>query len=362
MGLKFSHVTHASHVFFGNGSVAQLADAADLLDCQRLLVLSTPGQNRAAQYLADRFGELCVGVHPEARMHTPVAVTEAALGVVAQREIDCVVSLGGGSAIGLGKAIAHRTGLPQIAIPTTYAGSEVTPILGQTENGAKTTLRSAGVMPEVVIYDPELTRSLPVKTSMTSGINAIAHAVEALYAENRNPVSTLLATEGACTLIDALPIIAEDPLNEAGRERALYGSWLCGTVLGQVGMALHHKLCHTLGGLFDLPHAETHTVILPHATAYNQRAARAQLAPLGEALDDDDPGAGLFAFARRLGAPTSLRELGMDENGIDLAVDEALSNPYWNPRKLVRSDIRKLIENAYFGREPERQAAASPVR
>ncbi|MEM7303081.1 MAG: maleylacetate reductase [Pseudomonadota bacterium] len=352
MSLQFSYVTNPTHVFFGKGSASRAAEAADILGCKRLLVLATPQQKAMAEELACRLGDLCLGVYAKAKMHTPVKVTTAAMRVIEEQKVDGVVSLGGGSTIGLGKAIAYRTGLPQIAIPTTYAGSEVTPILGQTENNTKTTLRSSKVVPEVVIYDPTFTRSLPQAMSITSGINAIAHAVEALYAEDRNPVSSMMAAEGANALIDALPLIAKDGADDQAREKALYGCWLCGTVLGNVGMALHHKLCHTLGGLFNLPHAETHTVILPHATAYNYQSVPDQLAPLCAALDTDSPGEGLFKFARKLGAPTSLRELGMDEEGIDLATDQAMANPYWNPRRLDHREIRKLIENAYFGHRP----------
>ena len=353
MRLQFSFVTNPSHIYFGTGYVSKAANAADLLGCKRLLVLSTPEQKQMAENLACELGDLCLGVYAKAQMHTPVKVTEAAMQVIKEQNVDCVVALGGGSTIGLAKAIAYRTDLPQIAIPTTYAGSEVTPILGQTENNVKTTLRSAKVLPEVVIYDPEFTYSLPQAMSITSGINAIAHAVEALYAEDRNPVSSMLAAEGAKALIEALPAIAKNGDDPEAREKAFYGSWLCGTVLGNVGMALHHKLCHTLGGLFDLPHAETHTVVLPHATAYNFQAVPEQLKPVTEALDADNPGVGLFYFARKLGAPTALRALGMAEEGIDLAADQAMANPYWNPRRLAHREIRKLIENAYFGNMPE---------
>src|SRR5262249_49398149 len=161
-----------------------------------------------------------------------------------------------------------RTDLPQIVVPTTYAGSEMTPILGETAGGAKTTQKTLKVLPEVVIYDVELTLSLPVAISGVSGMNAIAHAIEALYAQDANPVIELMALEGIRALAGALPRIAEAPKDVEARSDALYGAWLCGVCLGSVGMALHHKLCHTLGGSFGLPHAETHTVVLPHATRY----------------------------------------------------------------------------------------------
>ncbi len=352
MNLAFNYQTSPARIMFGPDGISKVSFAADELGCERLLVLSTKQQNKTATEIAETLGSLCAGVHASAVMHTPVSVTEDAVEVVTKLQVDGLLSIGGGSTIGLGKAIALRTDLPQIVIPTTYAGSEVTPILGQTENGNKTTLRSAKVLPEVVIYDPKMTYSLPKAMSITSGINAIAHAIEALYAQDKNPVSTMMAVDGATALIDALPRIAIDQHDAQAREKALYGSWLCGTVLGNVGMALHHKLCHTLGGMFDLPHAETHTVLLPHAVTYNEKQVPEALMPVANALNANSAGTGLFEFSQKLKAPTSLRELGMPEHGIDLAARQAMANPYWNPRELEHDAIRQLISNAYHGLSP----------
>jgi len=353
MNLSFNYLTSPAKIMFGPDGISKIAVAAGELGCERLLVLSTEQQKSTATNIAESLGGLCAGIHAQAVMHTPVNVTEEAIKVVAGLRVDGLLSIGGGSTIGLGKAIALRTDLPQIVIPTTYAGSEVTPILGQTENGVKTTLRSSKVLPEVVIYDPKMTYSLPAAMSITSGINAIAHAIEALYAQDKNPVSSMMAVEGATALIDALPLIAKDPFDAQAREKAFYGSWLCGTVLGNVGMALHHKLCHTLGGMFDLPHAQTHTVMLPHTVAYNETQVPELLAPVAKALNANSAGSGLFEFAQQLAAPTSLAELGMPEHGIDLAAEQAMANPYWNPRRLEHSEIRQLISNAYHGNAPD---------
>jgi maleylacetate reductase len=262
--------------------------------------------------------------------------------------------LGGGSTIGLGKAIAYRNAATQIVVATTYAGSEVTPILGQTENGLKTTLRDASVLPEVVIYDPQLTLSLPVALSVTSGLNAIAHAVEGLYAKDRNPVTSLTAVEGIRALRDALPRIVRTPNDIAARSGALYGSWLCGTVLGAVGMSLHQKLCHTLGGSFDLPHAETHAILIPHTAAFNEAAADA-LRPAA-ALFGGDLGAGLYDFAKALGAPLALRDLDLPESALDRAADIAVKNPYWNPRPVERDGVRALLQEAWRGSRPRQDS------
>jgi alcohol dehydrogenase class IV len=267
-------------------------------------------------------------------------------------DADCTVAIGGGSTVGLGKAIALRTDLPQIAIPTTYAGSEMTPIIGETEGGRKTTQRTLKVLPETVIYDVELTLSLPVKPSVTSGINSVAHAAEALYAENRNPIVSMMAEECIAALSRALPAIVASSTDREARSDALYGAWLGGTCLGAVGMALHHKLCHVLGGSFDLPHAETHTVVLPHALAYNAPAAPEAADRIARAIGARDAAGGLFDLERSLGAPASLRELGMPQDGIEGAADIAMQSPYWNPRPLERGAIRDLIARAWAGERP----------
>jgi len=265
---------------------------------------------------------------------------------------DCTVAIGGGSTIGLGKAIALRTGLPQLAIPTTYAGSEMTDILGQTEDGAKTTLRDTSVQPETVIYDVDLTMSLPRGLTGTSGVNAIAHAVEALYAVDRNPVISALAEEGIRALGRALPALMAAPEDGAARSDALHGAWLCGIALGGAAMALHHKLCHTLGGAFGLPHAETHTLILPHAAAYNAGAASAEMARVAAALGADDGPSALYDLTCAIEAPRSLRELGMPEEGIDRAADLASRSPYPNPAPIERDAIHALIARAWAGEPP----------
>jgi maleylacetate reductase len=274
-------------------------------------------------------------------------------------QADCIVSLGGGSTTGLGKAIALRTDLPQIVLPTSYAGSEMTPVVGQTSGGIKTTQSSPKILPEIVIYDVDLTMTMPTKLSATSGINAIAHAVEALYARDRNPVISLMAQESIRTLAHALPKICAQPDDRAARTDALYGAWLSGICLGAVGMALHHKLCHTLGGSFNLPHAETHTVILPHALAYNAPAAPEAMTRIAGALGVPDAAPGLHDLARKLAAPTSLREIGMPESGIDQAADLAVKNPYWNPRTIEREAIRELIARAWRGDAPPTTPAIS---
>ncbi len=349
---SFAYAGNPARILFGSGRSAEVGSAVESLGCRRALVLATPHQKADAESLSDRLGALSVGVFPGAVMHTPVDVTEKALKVVRETDADCVVSLGGGSTTGLGKAIAYRTDLPQVVIPTTYAGSEVTPILGQTEGGRKTTVRNASILPEVVIYDPDLTLGLPVGMSVTSGLNAMAHAVEGLYAQDRNPVSTLMALDGLRAFRDSLPVLVKSPHDPDARAEALYGAWLCGTVLGTVGMALHHKICHTLGGSFDTPHAETHAVMLPHTAAFNAEAAHDELAAAAE-LFGGSIGGGLWDFAKSIGAPLSLKDFGLVETDLDRAADIAVENPYWNPRPIDRTSIRTLLQQAWEGVRPD---------
>jgi alcohol dehydrogenase class IV len=348
----FTYNALPARVVFGSGTIAEVATEIRRLGCSRALMLSTRGQKLQIEKLASRLGELCAGVFSEAAMHTPIEISEKAVRKLQKTNADCVVALGGGSTTGLGKAIALRTGVPQIVIPTTYAGSEVTPILGETEAGVKRTLRSPDVLPETVIYDVDLTMSLTVPLTVTSGINAMAHAVEALYAKDGNPLTSLLAEQGLTAMSKALPQICQDPANKAARTHALYAAWACGTCLGTVGMALHHKLCHTLGGTFNLPHSETHTVVLPYAIAFNCRAAPEAMHTIARALGVEDPARGMYELAKSLGAVTSLRELGMAESAIEEATDLAMANPYWNPEPLTRDSIQLLLRQAYAGESP----------
>ena len=339
----FLYMPLPTRVIFGRGRIAEAAAEAGRLGMKRPAVVATAQQAAQAESLAAAIGGIAC---PMAVMHTPVDVTERALADIRGRGADGIVSLGGGSSTGLGKAIALRTGFNQLAIPTSYAGSEMTNILGQTENGAKTTQRGPEIQPETVIYDPDLLATLPDAFAATSGLNAIAHAVEALYAADGNPIVSLMAEEGIRALSAALP------RGKAGHDEALYGAWLCGAVLGSAAMALHHKLCHVLGGTFDLPHAETHAIVLAHATAYNAAAAPEAMARIARALGAPEAATGLDALARRIGAPRALKDIGMPEDGLDRAADIAVSAPYPNPRPLERAAIRALLDNAYHGRAP----------
>ena len=332
--------------------MARVGDELQALGLHRAIVLCTPDQSELADRVVTLLGPRAAGVYAQAQQHVPLETARQAQALAKALSADCAVAVGGGSTIGLGKAIALDSGLPVVAIPTTYAGSEMTSIYGITESGLKKTGRDARVLPRSVLYDPDLTQSLPVELSVTSGINAIAHAAEGLYASDGNPIIRLMAQEGIAALGRALPSIHRDPQDRQARHDALYGAWLCGAVLGNVSMALHHKLCHTLGGSFNLPHAQTHTVVLPHALAYNEAAAPEAMRGIAAALNGDRAPAAIFDLARDNGAPVSLRALGLREQDLDRACDLALSNQYPNPRGLEREGIRALLQNAFEGRRP----------
>jgi alcohol dehydrogenase class IV len=297
-------------------------------------------------------GETAIAVYDKAKMHTPVSLVRDACAEVQRLQADCCVAIGGGSTIGLAKAIAFHQGLPILAIPTTYSGSEVTPVWGYTENGIKHVSKDARVQPRTVIYDPLLTLGLPPGISGPSGVNAIAHCVEALYSETANPLVSLMAEEGIRALGRSLPKIVAEPRDVDARSDALYGAWLGGCVLGAVGMALHHKLCHVLGGAFDLPHAETHTIVLPHAVAYNAAAAPGAMRRIAAALGAEDAARGLFDLNLSIGAWVALKDIGMPESGIDRAVELATKNPYHNPVPIRPEGIRELLMNAWEGKRP----------
>ncbi len=354
--LTFQYDALPARVVFGVGAIARLPEEAARLQLRRALIISTAGQRKHAERAKELLGPLAVGVFANAVMHTPGEVTEAAMAQVANLRVDGFVAIGGGSAIGLSKSLALRTDLPQIVLPTTYAGSEATPILGETVGNVKHTQRSEKILPETILYDIDLTVGLPVSVSMASGLNAMAHAAEALYAPDRNPLTNLMAEAALSALIDALPKIHERADDIDARTTALSGAWLSGCCLGVTTMGLHHKLCHTLGGTFNLPHAETHAVLLPHALAYNLPFAPDAQRTLIRVFLDPDPARALAEFAHRLDLPRALRELDMPETALDSAADIAVRNPYPNPRPLERKAIRALLARAWAGSSPLTQS------
>ncbi|RFA06999.1 maleylacetate reductase [Subtercola boreus] len=341
-------------VSFGAGSVAGLANVLDAHGISRAIVLTTPEQEELGRRIMDSLGDRAVGLYPKARMHVPTDVADDAIRQARELGADACVAVGGGSTIGLGKAIALRSDLPIIAVPTTYAGSEMTPVWGLTSDGAKKTGRDRRVLPTAVVYDPELTLTLPLKPSLESGVNAIAHAVEALYAPDASPIISLMAEEAIRALRIALPALRADLGDLEAREHALYGSWLAGACLGATTMGLHHKICHVLGGTLDLPHASTHAVLLPHVFAFNAEAAPGAARAVARALDVDvdDAAKGLASFVTSLGVTSSLRELGVQESEIGFAPAAVVETLYSNPRPVTEADVETIIHAALQGALP----------
>jgi len=338
-------------VVFGAGSVAELANEVDRLGAKRALLLATPGRTAMVKSVADPLGVRVAGVFDRVVMHTPLELAEEARRLAASVQADCCVVVGGGSTIGFGKAIALTSALPLLAVPTTYSGSEMTTIWGISEGGAKKTGRDPKVLPKTVIYDPALTLDLPPHVSAASGMNAMAHCVEALYAHDGNPIVSMMAEEGIRALASALPRVMENPKDIDARSDALYGAWLAGCTISTTSIALHHKLCHVLGGSFNLPHAETHSIVLPHAVRYNESAAEA-MRRIERALGKRDAAAAIYDLEKKLRLPLRLADIGMKEQDLERAARIAADAPYPNPRKVEYAPVLELLRHAYEGVRP----------
>jgi maleylacetate reductase len=288
-------------------------------------------------------------------MHVPIERATAARNLAREKNADGLVALGGGSAVGLAKAVAMELPLPILAMPTTYSGSEMTALWGLTENGIKRTGRDENVRPRIVIYDPELTTTLPANVAGPSALNAIAHAMEALYAPRVDPIVTLMAEESVRAIALFSPqIVSHASATDEAWDGVLYGAWLAGVALDRTAAGVHHKICHVLGGTFKLPHAEVHSVILPYAAAFNFEAAPDAMKRLARALACAYAPLGLYELGRKVGAPASLAALGMKEEDLDRAADLATQNPYANPRPVDRAGVRQLLTDAFVGLAPRR--------
>jgi alcohol dehydrogenase class IV len=336
-------------VVFGVGSVEHLGEEVDRLGAGRVLAIAS---KRAIDGLVERLGGRWTASFTEVRQHVPVEAAARGVAAASEAGADCLVAMGGGSATGMAKAVALELQVPIVAVPTTYAGSEVTPIYGLTGPEGKRTGRDPRVLPRTVVYDPALTTGLPAAVTGPSGMNALAHCVEALYAPGANPVTSLLAEEGARALHRGLPLAVADPSDLAARSDALLGAWLAGTALASAGIGIHHQLCHLLGGAYRLPHAELHAVVLPHAVHFVTPAARPQLARLAGSLGVDDVAGGIWDLGRRLGTPASLAELGLAEAELDRAAEQAVARVVQTPRRAGVSELRALLEAAWQGGRP----------
>jgi len=350
--VRFGVDLQAAHVRFGAGARDLLAEECDRLGANRILFVCTPSGEARYRAVADALGARHVATFAEAAPHAPEPVVERCRALWRSVGADGVVTVGGGSTIALGKIMTAEEGAKFVCLPTTYSGSEMTDIYGRKIGNEKRTQRSPACRAHSVLYDPELTLALPRHETITTGMNSVAHAVEALYPQTPNPVAFALAREALRAHRDGLPGAVANPTDVEARSRALYAGFLGGLLIGMTGIALHHRLCHVLGGLFDLPHGETNSVVLAHVVAYNAPAAPEAARVIAEVFGDSDPARAIDAFARRIGAPTSLREIGMPEDGIDAVVGETLKRGGWNPRPPEAAGLRKLVRDAWTGISP----------
>ncbi|MDE0605182.1 MAG: maleylacetate reductase [bacterium] len=352
--MNFSYDVLAGRVVFAIGSRHKLADEVSALGSRRVLVVASLEEDELAAEITDVLGDLAVGRFDGVAQHVPIAQADAAIAMARQVEADTVVTIGGGSATGFGKIIALSLDVQLVAVPTTYAGSEMTDIWGLTDGDHKQTGKDPRVKPKVVVYDPELTLTLPARIAGPSGMNAMAHAVEALYGPGANPVVSAMATEAIAALHTGLPVVVNEPDNLDGRSHVLYGAYLAAVALAGSGTALHHKICHVLGGMFNLNHGDMNSVVLGHALAYNSPAIPECMARIAGALGVDAPrvpGA-MFDLAAAIGAPTSLEAIGMPAEGLDEAARRVVTEAAANVRPPEEDGIRQMLDNAYFGRRP----------
>lgn len=355
----FTYTSTRSRVVFGVGaSRERLLAEVDALGGQRVLVVAGAAELPLARELAGPLGDRVVGWFDDVRQHVPVECAEAARALARDTGADLLLSVGGGSTTGTAKAVALTDRLPVLAVPTTYAGSEMTNVWGLTEGARKTTGVDEVVAPRTVVYDPALTVGLPPGLSAASGLNAMAHCVEALWAPGANPVTTLLAVEAVAGLTRGLPGVLADGEDLTARSDVLYGAWLAGTAFATAGSGLHHKTCHVLGGAFALPHAEMHAIVLPHVLAFQTPALHpATVDRLSRALQGpgaERPAELLADLDDALGIPTGLRDVGLREEDLPeaaaLVADVVADGAIPNPRPVSRADVDALVRAAWAGR------------
>jgi maleylacetate reductase len=354
-GVKELEVLSAAwpRVLLGEGALGRLRTELVALNVGRALVVATPRRRADAERVANLLGDLCVGVFLGAAEHVPAEIAKTARVHTQSVRADAIVAYGGGTSIGLAKAIAAKTDVAIAAIPTTYSGSEVTEIYGVTDEGRKRTTRDPRVRPALVLYDPDLTRRLPPLVTAVSGMNAIAHCVEALWVLPPHHGSRAMALLGLPLLAEALPSVVDDSEDAAARTEALRGAYYAGRAL-EGGVALHHKLCHLLGGSFGLPHAETHSVLLPQVIRYNATDAPEAVRRVEEALNAPSAATGVFDLAIRLGAPIALSALAFTVEDVARAMKFAETVDFsTNPRSFDRSALLELLERARAGLRPE---------
>jgi alcohol dehydrogenase class IV len=339
-------------VVFANGAFDRVPDEVDRLGGSRVLLIADRSGHAWADRLAGSLGERVVGRIDDVRVHVPIERAEAARALARESAADVIVTIGGGSATGLGKAVALTESIPILAVPTTYAGSEMTPIWGLTEGARKTTGRDGRVQPRTVVYDPVLTLSLPPQVAGPSGMNALAHCAEALYADGASPITSLMAEHGIAVLAIGLPRVVQTPDDLDARGDVLGGAYLAAAAFASAGSGIHHKICHVLGGAYDLPHAEMHAVILAHALALVAPSESEAMSRIGAAMASPDVPAAVYDLAASVGAPTALSAIGMPAERLDEAAGLIVEAIPGNPKPFDYPAIRALLADAFEGRRP----------
>lgn len=350
--MRFTYDALAGRVVFGRGARGRLPEEIERLGTDRILVVSGPSHGALAGEVEALLGDRVVGRFGDLAQHVPETKATAAQAHARDVAADVVLTVGGGTAIGFGKAIALATSIPVVALPTTYSGSEMTPVWGMSDGSRKWTGHEPGVQPAVVVYDPEVTLSLPPTVSGPSGMNALAHAAEALYAPGANPVTSLLALEAVRVITRALPAVCATPDDLDERTEMLYGAYLAACALAVAGTALHHKTSHTLGGMFGLDHGGMNAALLPHTLRYNEPAIPEAWARLRDAMDGRDPADACYDLAGSIGAPQSLASLGMPPDGVGTALSAVVDATATNVREPDPDLIEAMLHDAYEGRRP----------
>lgn len=356
---SFTHVGMPGRVIHGAGSVTALAAEVEALEARRVMFCCTKSRVPEVEKLAATLGDRFAGICDAAKIFVPLSAVEPGREMAASLNADCLVSYGGGTAVGLAKAIALEAGMPIISIVTTYSGSETTALQGIIgHDGVRTNYRDMRMLPQVLIYDPELMLDVPLDVSIASGFNSIAHAVSSYLGKDANPVANMFSENGIRAMSSALVRLAQNPRDVDARSEALHGAWLCGMTLMSSGTTIHHKMVHVLGGGFDLPHGPTHAIMLPHSTAYNRDAAPEAMRGIARAIgnggDDEaaDAPRALFDLLGKSGAAEGLKQLGLPEAALDEAADRIMIDRYFNLRDYDRSAIRAALQDAWEGKPP----------
>ena len=352
---SFTHVGMPGRVIHGAGSVAALAAEVEALGAQRVMFCCTKSRVSAVEKLATTLGNRFAGICDAAKIFVPLSAVESGREMAAALNADCLVSYGGGTAVGLAKAIALKGGMPIISIVTTYSGSETTALQGIIgHDGVRTNYRDMCMLPQVLIYDPQLMLDVPLDVSIASGFNSIAHAVSSYLGMDANPVANMFSENGIRAMSSAMVRLAQNPRDVDARGDALHGAWLCGMTLMSSGTTIHHKMVHVLGGGFELPHGPTHAIVLPHSTAYNRDAAPDAMRGIARAFGDEnaDAPSALFDLLGKSGAAEGLKQLGLAESALDEAADRIMIDRYFNLRDYDRTAIRAALQAAWEGRPP----------